>query len=303
MDKMVKKPDPMPSSFSLQTLEEIVRSYKRNEQYIHELVRNTRHERKKAEHVLQQIHQNVQERNKQEKVKLKPKRPKSIEFYVSFDNNNSLSSRRHRKKRSILKDGDSKSVSSIFNDTFYSDRSTTSTNGTQRVRFKIPDSKTTSFSSNQPNKSNIISDKLSALERRCKDLLSYLETYQDSIAQDYKIHHSNLHIPVRSHHPNEKHKHCNKLNDKCQQMHSFSHRSIDDINHRNLTQQEETKQISKNIYSQSLKLIECLRQNLMNDNVKLRDSLREEILQLRLRQNALLFGRTYKDTSSVMIDT
>ncbi|CAF1608940.1 unnamed protein product [Rotaria magnacalcarata] len=298
MNEIIKRTHPLPlTSHPIEALEEIVRNYRRNEQCIHELVCNTRHERKKAEKFLQQLYQTIQKREKETSTSFntdfKSNRPKSIEFFVSFDNGksqmNDYSS--HRKtpknliqtksssKKSILKERDNKSTSSILSDTIRSDHSTVSSN--HRVRFNIPDKTNDFLSSHERKQTNTMNDSLSELARRCEDLLSCLQTHrnQASIFEDSKqnesyrpeftshtrssIQHSN---PLR-----EEHKHNNEINRKCQQIHPSSHsnRITYDAYQPKLTrlpltyEEEEIKRTSKKNYEQSsAKVNNRLRENL-----------------------------------------
>lgn len=88
-----------PTSLSIESLEEIVRNCQRNEERLHELERHTRHERKKAERLLQQTHRAMNDRDSQNTSVLETnttiensqnddyqaKQPRSKEFFVSID--------------------------------------------------------------------------------------------------------------------------------------------------------------------------------------------------------------------------
>lgn len=63
---------------SIETLEEIIRNYQRNEQRLHELQRHVRHERKKAERLLHETYQ---------REELSHKRRDPIEYFISFEKN------------------------------------------------------------------------------------------------------------------------------------------------------------------------------------------------------------------------
>lgn len=58
-------------SMSIEDLEDFIRTCRENEQRLHELKRHTRHERKRAEYLLQELH----------RLPIKP----SVEYFLSFD--------------------------------------------------------------------------------------------------------------------------------------------------------------------------------------------------------------------------
>jgi hypothetical protein len=88
-----------PTSLSIEALEEIVRNCQRNEERLHDLERHTRHERKKAERLLQQTHRTMQNRDSQNTSIVdnvttnenshaddhRPKTRPSNEFFVALD--------------------------------------------------------------------------------------------------------------------------------------------------------------------------------------------------------------------------
>ena len=65
---IVRNIDHLPTSLSIETLEEIVRNCQRNEQRLHELERHTRHERKKAEHLLRETYRTLHDRDNRPNV-------------------------------------------------------------------------------------------------------------------------------------------------------------------------------------------------------------------------------------------
>ncbi|CAF3437111.1 unnamed protein product [Rotaria sp. Silwood1] len=190
--------DQLSTLLSIDTLQEIVRNYKCNEEYIHELIHYTRYKRKKAEYILHEIYQTLQKYDKQNTTSLninsKSKLKKSIEFFIYLDdkkiNNDDYIHQQHNKNQSsfnktILKEQEKKSILSIHNQSIHSNHSIVN-NNTHRVRFNIPENKNNnhtdnSISSYQQKKSTNINDKLSELAHRCEDLLSCLHIHRKQL--------------------------------------------------------------------------------------------------------------------------
>ncbi|CAF1359327.1 unnamed protein product [Adineta steineri] len=141
MNERIHKTDQLQSSLSIETLQDIVRNYQRTEQRLQELERYTRHERKKAEHLLREKYRTKHEKPKPEQ--------KSVGFFIPLDNDNHSHEKINKKK--ILKE----------------QQKTSTIDTTHRVRFNIPIN-----SSNEQNKNDDLDD----LSRRCDDLLSRLKT-------------------------------------------------------------------------------------------------------------------------------
>lgn len=85
------KSEQLSRSSSIETLEEIVKNYQRNEQRLHDLKQYVRHERKKAERLLHEAAQ-------------RPKEP--VEYFLSFDDNQPK--KNHHRVRFTLPDQESK---------------------------------------------------------------------------------------------------------------------------------------------------------------------------------------------------
>ena len=79
----------MNRSSSIETLEKIVKNYQRNEQRLHDLQQYVRHERKKAERLLNEATQ-------------RPKQP--VEYFLSFDNDQPKKSTHHRVRFTLPND-------------------------------------------------------------------------------------------------------------------------------------------------------------------------------------------------------
>ncbi|CAF1392905.1 unnamed protein product [Rotaria sordida] len=355
MNETIYNSNQLSTSLSIDTLQEIVRNYERNEQYIRELIHSTRHERKKAEHILHEIYQTLQECDKQISTSSNTnsklmKLQKSIEFFVCFNDNNTTRTINHDSpeqnnknpiqnqssfNKTILKEQDKKSRSSILNKSIHS-----IIDNTHRVRFNIPEKKNdiqthkSLSSSYQQKQSTTMNDKLSELARRCEDLLSCLHIHRNQVAmktfknRNYNskqtllypqynqtiidqqtqkflrpkfISHSRQHINLL----HKKNKHNSEIDHKCQQVVPLSHSNLISY-HTNqtnfirlpLTYKEELKSISMKNYEQ---FNNRLQQNLKHE-IQQRNILRSKIFQIRLRQHALLHGRINDNESLMMID-
>lgn len=85
---MYRSEELIPSSLaSIETLEEIIRNYQRNEQRLHELQRHVKHERKKAERLLHESYQSHEHTYEK-------KEP--VEYFLSFENRKPSQSHRVR---------------------------------------------------------------------------------------------------------------------------------------------------------------------------------------------------------------
>ncbi|CAF2685900.1 unnamed protein product [Rotaria sp. Silwood2] len=349
MNETIRSIDQLSTSLSIDTLKEIVRNCKRNEQCIQELICYTRDERKKAQHILREIYQTLQQDDKQISIssntinkKLKPQ--ESIKYFVSFDNknttkiNNHYSYKQNNKKfnKTILKEQDKKS---ILNQSIYSNHSIVGNNN-HRVRFNIPENKNDIQSNNhissyQQKKSTSINDKLSELARRCEDLLSCLHTDRNHITvlenptnyskqTSFCPHHNQTITIQQAHellHPeiiaysrqrinllHKENKHNIENDHKCQQLIPLSHSNL--ISYQTsqpnlirlpVTYKDEMKQTLMKKYEQSSEVNYRLRPSLINE-IQQRNFLRAKILQIRLRQHALLHSRTNTNESLMMID-
>ncbi|CAF1305648.1 unnamed protein product [Adineta steineri] len=147
MNERIHKTDQLQSSLSIETLQDIIRNYQRTEQRLQELERYTRHERKKAEHLLREKYRTNHEKPKQQQ--------QSIEFFIPINNDNHSFKKINKKK--ILKE----------------QQKTSTIDTTHRVRFDIPENHNIPINSlNEQNKNDDLDD----LSRRCDDLLSRLKT-------------------------------------------------------------------------------------------------------------------------------
>ncbi|CAF3463068.1 unnamed protein product [Rotaria socialis] len=102
-----------PTSLSIDALEEIVRNCQRNEERLHELERHTRHERKKAERLLQETYRTMQDGDSQSASILenktnndnnyvdhqKLKQQATKKFFVSLDDENEENENLHHRPR------------------------------------------------------------------------------------------------------------------------------------------------------------------------------------------------------------
>ncbi|CAF3027892.1 unnamed protein product [Rotaria sp. Silwood2] len=102
-----------PISLSIDALEEIVRNCQRNEERLHELERHTRHERKKAERLLRETYQTMQDGDSRNTSNIlenktnndhsyidnqKSKQQSSKEFFVTLDDENEENEHHYRQQ-------------------------------------------------------------------------------------------------------------------------------------------------------------------------------------------------------------
>lgn len=166
--------DKLPTSFSIETLQEIVRNCQRNEQRLKELKRHARYERMKVERLLRETYQ-TEYKQTSDHPKSKPQQ--SLQYFISFDDDTIKNRRQNTKNKTskkILKERQKKSTQCMCSIADH----------THRVRFNIPENnkniQTDHFiSSNERKKSTDIDAELDKLSRQCEDLLLRLHTYHN----------------------------------------------------------------------------------------------------------------------------
>lgn len=234
------------SSFSIEALKEIVRNCKRNEQYLQELIYHTRHERRKVQRILHELYQTKQEHDKPISSSFttnsKTRLPKSIQFFVPFiDTNkheNQCSFNKIDKKPILNESENRSSLPSILRQSIHSDASNIDNN--HRVRFHIPENTNNSTSSYRQMSSATIDDQLSALARRCEDLLVRLDSYHhekvtfknsnssSKQTSDVKFHHQDntrySHFNLQN--ENLSHDYNLKFDHKCQHTLPYCHSNL-----------------------------------------------------------------------------
>jgi hypothetical protein len=269
MNENIHSPIQLPTSFSIKTLQQIVRNCQRNEKRLQELERYTRHERKNAERLLRETHQTKHEYGKQTSDNVKPKQQQSVKFFISLNDDITKKAKtRHKPRRQnyksqtrdkpvfeqvdrkkTLKERQKKSTPSIHATIDHS----------HRVRFNMPENnkniQTDRFiSCNERKKSTNIDIELDALARRCEDLLSRLHTQVTILDSD------------------------------------------------NYHSRQEIQQSSKKKHEQLSEDTDQLQQGFISE-IQRRNYLRKEILRIRLQQCDLLQGRTNTNELLKMIDT